>query len=76
MNGHTMAQSGETSEVVGVYDSTCSCRRAVLLIPGDRFPLCPRCEALVSWRTVWTMVLDPTGARQSTDAFYNGWDEC
>ena len=53
-----MAQSRDACKVIGIYNSDCTCRRAVFLIPGDRFPLCPRCGGSVSWRAVWTLVLE------------------
>ncbi len=85
-----MAQSRDACQVTGIYDSDCLCRRAVFLIPGDRFPLCPRCGGSVNWRTVWTLVLEarrsPRRKRELGLAYdsrresaqnlrWNGWDE-
>ncbi len=85
-----MAQSRDACQVTGIYDSDCECRRAVFLIPGDRFPLCPRCGGMVNWRTVWTLILErPRRPRRQRElglvyglrregprsALWNGWDE-
>ncbi len=71
-----MAESGETSKIIGIYNSDCSCRRAVFLIPGDRIPLCPECGGSVSWKPVWAIALGRTGTRQSSSVPCNEWDEC